>query len=387
MNFSYFMPTRFFFGSGELSRLHERNLPGKKALVVTTAGGSAKKYGYLQKLTDQLDLAGVTYTLFDKILANPIVQHVAEGAALAKSTGCDFIIGLGGGSSIDSAKSIAVMATNDGEYWDYIGGGSGKGRPVTKAPLPVVAITTTAGTGTEADPWTVITNGEEKIGFGIDGTFPVLSIIDPELMVSVPPHLTAYQGLDAFFHSSEGYINNIANPMSDIFALKSIALIGKSLPAAVKNGADIGAREDVALANTLGGLVESTSSCTSQHSMAHALSALRPEIPHGAALSMVCIEYFTFIANTGKRDQRLVDMARALGKKDASVPMDFIEALSNLLKACGADTLRMSDYDIAKDDLPAFAENTWETMGGLFDGEPIRMTIKDTLGIFERSYQ
>jgi len=387
MNFSFFMPTRFFFGPGELSRLHERNLPGKKALIVTTAGGSARKYGYLKKLTDQLDLADVAYELFEKILANPIVEHVAEGAALAKDTGCDFIIGIGGGSSIDSAKSIAVMATSNLAYWVYFGGGSGKGLAVTEAPLPVVAITTTAGTGTEADPWTVITNGEEKIGFGIDGTFPVLSIIDPELMVSVPPHLTAYQGLDAFFHSSEGYINNIANPMSDIFALKSIELIGKSLPIAVSNGNDISAREDVALANTLGGLVESTSSCTSQHSMAHALSALRPDIAHGAALAMVCIEYFTFIADTGKRDQRLIDMARALGKKDASTPMDFIAALADLLKACDADTLRMSDFAITKDELPSFAKNTWETMGGLFNGEPVRMTVDDTLGIFERSYK
>ena len=387
MNFSFFMPTRFFFGLGELSRLHERNLPGKKALIVTTVGGSARKYGSLKKLIDQLELADVAYELFEKILANPIAEHVAEGAALAKDASCDFIIGLGGGSSIDSAKSIAVMATNNGEYWDYIHGGSGKGLAVTKKPLPVVAITTTAGTGTEADPWTVITNGKEKIGFGIDETFPVLSIIDPELMVSVPPHLTAYQGLDAFFHSSEGYINNIANPMSDIFALKSIELIGKSLPAAVSNGNDIGAREDVALANTLGGLVESTSSCTSQHSMAHALSALRPDIAHGAALTMVCLEYFTFIVHTGKRDQRLIDMARALGKKDASIPMDFVDALRDLLKACSVDALRMSDFDIAKDDLPAFAENTWETMGGLFKGEPIQMTIEDTLGIFERSYK
>ncbi len=387
MNFSYFMPTRLYFGPGELSHLHKRNLPGKKALIVTTAGGSARKYGYLKKLTDQLDMAGVSYEVFEKILANPIAAHVAEGAALAKESGCDFVIGLGGGSSIDSAKSIAVMSTNDGEYWDYIRGGSGKGLKVTKKPLPVVAITTTAGTGTEADPWTVITNGEEKIGFGIDGTFPVMSIIDPELMVSVPPHLTAYQGLDAFFHSSEGYINNIANPMSDIFALKSIALIGKSLPTAVRNGHDISARADVALANTLGGLVESTSSCTSQHSMAHALSALRPSIAHGAALAMVCLEYFTFIAKTGKRDERLVDMAHALGKKDASTAMDFVDALRDLLKACGADTLCMSDYDITKDDLASFAENTWETMGGLFDGEPIRMTIEDTLGIFERSYK
>ena len=386
MNYTFFMPTRFFFGRGELGHLSERDLPGEKALIVTTAGGSVKKFGYLKKLTDQLCLAGVAYEIFDKILPNPIAEHVAEGANLAKQAGCDFVIGLGGGSAIDSSKSIALMATNDGEYWDYINGGSGKGISVQNKPLPVVAITTTAGTGTEADPWTVITNGEEKIGFGYDGTFPALSIIDPELMVSIPPHLTAYQGLDALFHSAEGYINKIASPISDLFALKSIKLIGKSLASAVKNGDDIEAREDVALANTLAGLVESTSSCTSQHSMAHALSALRPAIAHGAALSMVCREYFTFIVKSGTRDDRLIDMAVALGKKDASSPMDFVTVLTNLQKACGVDTLKMSDFDIAKDDLPVLTENAWHTMGGLFAGEPLAMTKKDTLSIFEKSF-
>lgn len=114
------------------------------------------------------------------------------------------------------------MATNPGNYWDYISGGTGGSKHVSEKALPIVAITTTAGTGTEADPWTVITKEDtnEKIGFGNENTFPVLSIVDPELMTSIPPHLTAYQGFDALFHATEGYIANIATPLSDIFALK-----------------------------------------------------------------------------------------------------------------------------------------------------------------------
>lgn len=146
-----------------------------------------KDYGYLDRVRELLQKNGVPSVVFDRILPNPLKSHVMEGAALARAEGCDFVVGLGGGSSIDSAKSIAVMAANDGDYWDYIHGGTGKGMPVLRAPLPVVAITTTAGTGTEADPFTVITKEEtgEKIGFGCDGTFPVISIVDPDLMTSV----------------------------------------------------------------------------------------------------------------------------------------------------------------------------------------------------------
>ena len=156
MQFQYFIPTRILFGKGELSNLHKQQLPGKKALIVTSAGNSVKKYGYLSRLEEQLELAGVSHVLFDKILPNPIKEHVMEGAALARENGCDFVIGLGGGSSIDSAKAVAVMAANDGDYWDYISGGSGKGKELLGKPLPIVAITTTAGTGTEADPFAVV---------------------------------------------------------------------------------------------------------------------------------------------------------------------------------------------------------------------------------------
>lgn len=314
MNFNYFIPTKILFGAGKLAELHKHPLPGKKALIVTTAGTSVKKFGYLDRLKEQLDLSGISYILFDKILPNPIKDHVMEGAALAKENNIDFVIGLGGGSSIDSAKAIAVMASNEGDYWDYISGGTGKGLPVPNDPLPVVAITTTAGTGTEADPWTVTTKTEtnEKIGFGYDKTFPVLSVVDPELMVSVPKNLTAYQGFDALFHSTEGYLNTTSYVMSDMFALKSIELIGKSLAEAVQNGSNLNARGDVALANTLAGMVESTSGCISEHSLAHAISAFHPKFEHGAALISISAAYYTHFANSGTCDEKMIQMAKAL---------------------------------------------------------------------------
>lgn len=389
MSFNYFIPSRILFGKGQLSEIHNQSLPGKKALIVTSAGTSVKKYGYLGRLEEELKKANVEFILFDKILPNPIKPHVMEGAKLARESGCDFIIGLGGGSSIDSAKSIAVMASNEGDYWDYVGGGSGKGMPVAVDPLPVVAITTTAGTGTEADPWTVITNDEtnEKIGFGYDKTFPVLSIVDPDLMMTVPAHLTAYQGFDALFHSTEGYINVVANEMSDMYALKSIELLGKYLSKAVNDGSDEEAREKVALANTLAGMVESTSGCTSEHSLEHAMSAFHPDLPHGAGLIMVSREYYTFFAKSGACSQRLIDMAVALGKKDAKEPMDFVTALLELQKACGMDNLKMSEYGIELSEMEALARNARHTMGGLFACDPVKLSDNDVVEIYNKSYK
>lgn len=129
MKFQYYIPSRVLFGSGQLDRLHKQKLPGKKALIVISCGTSVRKYGYLARLEEQLDKAGVAHVIFDKIQPNPTEHHVMEGAALAKAEGCDFIIGLGGGSIIDSAKAIAVMATNEGQFWDYVSGGTGAAKP------------------------------------------------------------------------------------------------------------------------------------------------------------------------------------------------------------------------------------------------------------------
>ena len=384
-NFNYFIPTRVLFGPGRLNELAKEQLPRKKALIVISSGTSMRKYGYLDKVRKLLSEQNVESVVFDKILPNPILTHVTEGAELARKENCDFVIGLGGGSSIDSAKSIAIMAKNPGNYWDYINGGSGKGRPVEKGVLPIVAITTTAGTGTEADPWTVITHQDldEKIGFGTEETFPTLSVVDPELMTSVPPHLTAYQGFDALFHAVEGYIANIATPVSDAFALASIELIAKSLPAAVKDGDNIEARTDVALANTLSGFVESTSSCTSEHSMEHAMSAFYPKIAHGAGLIMLSEAYFSFFEK--HVPDRFARMASAMGME--AEPENFVKALVRLQKDCNVDKLKMSDYGVKREELKKLSDNARYTMGGLFGMDRYKLSEGDINEIFEKAYK
>ena len=388
MSYGFYLPTRLLVGAGCLSELGDCALPGKKALLVTSAGQSGKRFGYLDRVREQLVRAGAQAVIYDRITPNPTKDEVMAGTALCREQGCDFVVGLGGGSSIDAAKAIAVMAGNPGDYWDYISGGTGKGKAVPNEPLPIVAITTTAGTGTEADPWTVITNEEtqEKIGFGYEKTFPVLSVVDPELMVSVPARLTAYQGFDALFHSTEGYLNRTASPISDLLALEAIRLIGKSLPHAVRDGADLEARADVALANTLSGMVESLSGCISEHSIAHAMSAFHPKLPHGAALIAISKAYYRKLIQLGVCQNRMTAMARALGKAGAEKPEDFLTALDALQKECSVDGLALSSFGISPEEFPALTRNARETMGGLFEADPVSVSDSDVLEILSDAF-
>lgn len=383
LSYRFYMPARVLYGAGSLNKLAKMRLPGKKALLVT-GGASTTRLGYVDRVCTLLQQGGAECVVYRQVQPNPTIENVRQCAALCRAQGCDFVVGLGGGSSIDTAKAAAVMAVNDGDLWDYVHGGSGKGMKIPNPPLPIVAITTTAGTGTEADPWTVITNGEEKIGFGFDGTYPTLSVVDAELMLSVPPHLTAYQGFDALFHATEGYIAAIASPVSDMFALQSISLIAANLARAVKNGQDLEARENLALANTLSGFVESTSGCTSEHSIEHALSAVHPDLPHGAGLIMISLAYYKRF--TQACSERMIKMAQAMGKTNADKPQDFIDALAQLQRDCGVDTLRMQDFGIDRAQAEKYAAIAFDTMGGNFKLDRHTLTPQDVADIITESW-
>ena len=240
----------------------------------------------------------------------------------------------------------------------------------------------------EADPWTVITNADtnEKIGFGIDATFPRLSIVDPELMVSVPPLFTAYQGMDAFFHSAEGYLANVAQPVSDLYALDSIRRITEFLPQAVENGQNLQAREQMAWASTQAGMVESMSSCISEHSMEHALSAFYPDLPHGAGLVALSLPYYGYLMKKEKNKiaVRYMEMSRAMGEA-GNGPEDFLTALRKLIKAVGLDDLKLSSWGVSPEEAEKLAENSFLAMGGLYNLDPIRLDRHDAACIIREA--
>lgn len=390
MNFNFYAPTRVLFGNGQLNNLNIQEMPGKKALIVISNGKSTKENGYLARLQEQLSLANTEYSLFDEIEPNPLKSTVMRGAEAARANGCDFIVALGGGSVMDASKAIAAMTTNNGDLWDYISGGTGKAKQLENTPLPIIAITTTAGTGSEVDQWGVISNDEtnEKIGFGgYDSLFPVLAIVDPELMTTVPPKFTAYQGFDALFHSTEVYISKFANPMSDMTALTAIEAVSNNLVTAVKDGGDMAAREKVAFGNTISGYSMVVGACTSEHSIEHAMSAYHHDLPHGAGLIMISKAYYSFFIHKHICDDKFIKMAQVMGIKDANKPTDFITALVNLQKDCGVYDLKMSDYGITPDEFEKIAKNAMETMGGLFASDQYPLTIDDCVEILKESYK
>ena len=389
MNFDFNNPTKILFGSGKLNELGIQPLPGKKALLLMSGGKSAKVSGAYDRTLEQLRKAGVEVTEFAKVMENPVKETVMEGAAFAKENGCDFIVALGGGAVLDSAVAVAAMATNPGDLWDYVNGGTGKGQPLVNPGLPIVAITLTAGTGSEVNCWGVISNLEtkEKIGFGYQELTPVLAVVDPELMKTVPAKYTAYQGFDALFHNTEVMMSNGVNILSETIALSAIENIANYLPRAVKDGNDLVAREHIAYGSTMAGIAMQLTSTTAQHSMEHAMSAYHHNLPHGAGLIMISVEFARYFIERHACDEQLIKMARVMGMPNADKPEDFITALQQLQKDCGVDDLKMSDYGIQKDECMTLAVNARETMGGLFLANPCPMSNEECAGIFEKAYR
>lgn len=389
MNFNFNNPTNLYFGAGALNKLGSLAMPSKKAMVLISNGKSTKENGYLDRTLEQLEKAGVQTAVFDKIMENPIREVIMEGAAFAREQNCDFIVALGGGAVLDSSVAISAMATNDGDLWNYVVGGTGKGQPLVNKGLPIVTITTTAGTGSEMNCWGVISNLEtkEKIGFGDPSLTPVIAIVDPELMLTVPPKYTAFQGFDALFHNTEVMMSKGVNILSETIALSAIGNIAKYLPRAVKDGKDIEAREHIAYGSTMAGITMQLTSTTAQHSMEHAMSAYHHNLPHGAGLIMISKAFAEYFIEKHACDSQFIKMAKAMGISNADKPEDFITALAALQEACGVADLKMSDYGIEKSECMTLAVNARETMGGLFLANPCELNDEDCAGIFEKSYR
>lgn len=385
-NFQFYMPTKVLFGAGQLKNLHLEQMPGKKALIVTSNGQSTKKYGYLAAVEQELDEAGVEHVLFDEIRPNPTRDNVMDASRKARENGCDFVVALGGGSVMDAGKCIALMMVNDGDLWDYAFSAKGGHKPFGHPGAPIVAITTSAGTGSEVDMFSVISNDEleEKTGVFDISMFPTISVVDSDLMMSVPPKFTAYQGMDAFFHAAESVINTKEHPMGEMFALKAIELIAQNLPVAYKDGSNKEARANMALANSLAGFYML---CTSQHTMEHVMGSYHSDLAHGAGLIMISHEYFDFFAERKAAEEPMKKMARAMGVKNPESGKDFIKALDALIEAVGCKDLKMSDAGITKEEIGKWPKRIREVLGGDITADPLPLSDEDYLGIYERSFR
>lgn len=389
MNFNYNNPTNLLFGKGSLDKLKEQKLPGEKALLLISNGKSTRANGYLERVENQLREMDVDYVIYDGIMENPVKDAIMEGAKVARDNQCDFIIALGGGAVLDSSAAISAMATHEGDLWDYVFGGTGKCQPLVNKTLPIVAIATTSGTGSEMNGFGVISNLEtqEKIGFGEPCLTPVLAIVDPELMTTVPAKYTVYQGFDALFHNTEVMMSKGVNIISETIALSAIESIAKYLPIAYKDGTNIEAREHIAYGSTMAGITMQLTSTTAQHSMEHSMSAYHHNLPHGAGLIMISKEFAQFFIDQHACDEQFIKMAKAMGIKNANDPQDFITALVDLQKACDVDDLKMSDYGFELSECMTLAKGARSMQGGLFDANPCELSDEDCAKIFEKSYK
>ncbi len=393
--FEFNVPTMAIFGAGKLNSLHDYiNTPtgrvqGRKALIVVSNGKSVRANGYLDRLVNELEQSGSDYALFDKISANPTKSAVEEGGVFARDNGCDFIVAIGGGSVIDAAKAIGLMASNGGDLWDYVMFGTGRKIWPAKPSLPIIAIPTTAGTGSETDGGAVITNSgtNEKTGVFGPGTYPVLAVIDPELMMSVPSMFKAYQGFDALFHSTEGYISSARNEFSKMVAAEAIRNVSGNLSASIKEPDNIDAISAVALGSYLSGIQMAIGSCTSAHPLEHALSAYHGNLPHGAGLIMISEAYYRHFIEKHACDGRFIEMARLMGAEDADKPEDFITELLRLQRECGVGDLKMSEYGIDPEEFPKMAENARATLGVNFLNDPVPVSDAEAVSIYRKSYR
>jgi len=398
-SYTFFAQTRVLFGAGKLAELGDAPLPGRRALVVTTGGKSVKANGYLDRTLAELDRAGVSHVLFDRIEPNPLRKTVNDGGWLAHTEGCDFVLALGGGSVMDGCKGICAVAANPvvaaddtesaRDIWDYVMGGTARGMHIQNDPLPLVCVTTTAGTGSEVDAGAVISceENDEKLRLGDPRLMPVLAVVDPELMLTVPARLTAFQGFDALFHSVECFIANNHNPMGDMICREGIRNAAAALPTCVNEGSDIDARTELAFANTLGGYAMVCSGCCGCHGTEHAMSAHHHDLPHGAGLIMIARAYHQHMIDVHACDERYIEMARLMGNASASEPADFIAELERLMAACHVDDLKMSDWGITEDELDAMATNGLSTNAALYAHDPSPLSHDDVLAILRASYR
>ncbi len=323
---------------------------GKKALIVT--GKHVVLSGMMAELKKALEEIGIAYFVFDGITGEPTNVMIDEGIAAYKENGCDFCIGIGGGSPLDSAKAIAAMITNEGKIADY------NGKVIEKPIPPVVAIPTTAGTGSEATQFTVITDVEKDIKMLLKGGYlvPKIAIVDPAYTYSAPKSITAATGMDALTHAIEAYTSRKALPVTDTLAVSAVKRIMKYLPAVYKDGSDEKARYEMSVASYEAGICINNSTVTLVHGMSRPIGALF-HVAHGISNAMLLTKCLAFALDGAY--EKFANLGREIGAAtaeddDKTASEKFIEALNEICKICEIPTLL--EYGIPKDEFFAHME-------------------------------
>lgn len=373
-----------YYGAGSRSVLADeiKKRGFKKIFIVTDK--DLLKFGVVEKVTSVLDAAKIDYTIFSNVKQNPTVAQVKEGVLAFSLSGADAIVAIGGGSPIDTAKGIGIISNNP-EFADVV---SLEGVADTKIKsIPIIALPTTAGTAAEVTINYVITDEEnvKKMVCVDPNVIPVLSIVDAELMLSLPPSLTAATGMDALTHAIEGYITRGAWEMSDMFELKAIEMIAKHLPVVVKNPSDVVARDGMAVAQYIAGMGFSNVGLGLVHGMAHPLGAYY-DIPHGVANALllpIVMEY-----NTESSIGKYVDIARAMGIKVDHLSLSdaaqaAVDAVKNLAIEVGIPE-KLQLLNVKEEDLERLSQSAFEDV--CTPGNPREVQLSDILELYKKAF-
>lgn len=371
-----------YFGPGARKELPSvvKSMGFTKALVVTDKG--LMKFGVAQKVLDELDAAGIPYEIFDEVKPNPTVTNVKDGIAACKKAGADFIIAIGGGSSMDTAKGIGIVCNNP-EFSDIV---SLEGvAPTKNKSVPIIALPTTAGTAAETTiNYVIIDEVNQKKMVCVDPhDIPVCAIVDAELMYSLPKSLTAATGMDAMTHAIEGLITKGAWEMSDMFEIKAIEMIHKYLPVAVQDPSNPVGRNGMAVAQYIAGMAFSNVGLGVDHGMAHPLSALH-DVPHGVACAMLLPVVMRFNAPAAK--EKYVEIAKACGVYEAGMTVDqaadaACKAIEDLSKLVGIPQ-HLTDLGITEKDIPALADQAMADV--CTPGNPREVTREDVVALYKQ---
>jgi len=358
-DFNYFQPTGIRFGAGRLAEVGDIVAAyGKKCLLVTVPTEPVFEELF-QRVKDLLTEAGVEYAHFEGVIPNPTTESITAGADVAKSLGADVLLGVGGGSSMDSAKAIAVEATHDGTSWDYL---FYKDPPPDERTLPVIAVSTTSGTGSQVTQVAVITHTETRDKSAIYNSivYPKVTIVDPELMLTVPEHITASTGFDAFCHAFESTIHADASPYIEMMAKEVMQRVFKYLPVLVKDGSDLEARAELAWADTLAGLCIANAGVTLPHGIGMAIGGMYPHVMHGESLALNYPAFTRFTQAHAPVEfaamGRLLDPS-LVGKPDTIAAEESCVALDSFMVDIGM-WFGMADFDIPESELDALTRQS-----------------------------
>ena len=355
---------------------------GNKAFIVT--GRHVAVSDMMKQLTALLDENGIGCVIFDGITGEPTDTMIENGVEMLKSSGCDFIIGIGGGSPLDSAKAIAAMAVNEGSIADY------NGKEITGEILPLAAIPTTAGTGSEATKFTVITDSEKGIKMLLKGDVlvPKLAIVDSSFTVGAPKSVTSATGLDALTHAVEAYTSRKAFSMTDTLAVSAVKRIMKYLPIAYREPDNSLAREQMSIAALEAGICINNSSVPIVHGMSRPIGALF-HVPHGMSNAMLLKECLSFAVSGAY--EKFANLGRETGvasdsDSDETAAEKFIDSLQNICDVCEIPTLEQ--YGIDRDEY--YSKISKMATDAVASGSPANtvkeVTVDDCIEIYKKLY-